>query len=142
MRTSSAVFGLFLLLTAVPASAQTYYPGSLWTSNGTLSPAEPGNTVSLSHFEQGIARRGAELFAQVTATADTAGFDWNRRVVQGVGVRFTQALPGGMIRASLSYLSERRFVEPRTMNGVAITLDAYFGWRQRAPVPVPPAPQH
>ncbi len=136
----TAAFVALLSVVAVQnASAQsgTYYPGTFWTTNGTISPVEKGNMVSMSHIEQGIAKSGAELFAQSTVETDSKGFDWNRRMINGVGVRFTQSIGSGMVRVGMSYLSERRFVNPQTTNGLSFTVDAWFGWSQHAPVNVP-----
>ena len=121
------------------ASAQSsvHYPGSFWTTNGTVSPVEKGNIVSVSHFEQGIAKQGAEIFAQSTVQTDSKGFDWNRRLITGIGLRFTQKIGTGMVRFGGSYLSEQRFVNPKTINGLSFTVDAWFGWGQHAPVNVP-----
>ena len=129
------------LIGASVASAQegtgTYYPGVFWTSNGTVSPVEKGNIVSMSHAEQGIAKRGAELFVQSTAQYDSKGYDWNRRVIGGIGARFTQSIGTGMVRVGVSYLSERRFVVPKTTSGFSVTAEAWFGWKQHAPLNVP-----
>lgn len=119
------------------AQSEIYYPGSFWTTNGTVSPVEKGNIISLSHFEQGIAKHGVELFVQSTLEIDSKGLNWNRRVVNGIGFRLTQAIGNGVIRTGMSYLSERRFVNPQTINGLSFTVDMWFGWNQHAPINIP-----
>ncbi len=143
-----AAFVVLLSVVATQnASAQSgvHYPGSFWTTNGTVSPVEKGNVVSMNHVEQGVAKKGVELFVQSTLQTDSKGYDWNRRVIGGVGVRFTQSIGNGMVRIGASYLTERRFVHPQTINGLALTVDAWFGWGQRPstnqPAPVSPLPR-
>jgi cellulose synthase/poly-beta-1,6-N-acetylglucosamine synthase-like glycosyltransferase len=136
IRASGLTLFFALVAFVVPARAQTlYFPGSVWTTNGTLTPVEPGNKTTLTQFQQGLALKGAEVFATLTAEHDTAGYDWNRRVIQGGGARYTLSLPGGYIRPTVAYLSDKRFVVPRSMNGWSLTVDAWFGWQQRAPQP-------
>lgn len=126
------IIGILLVLyAAAPAQAQyLYYPGSVWSSNGTLSPVEKGNVISITHAEQGVAYRGAELFFETTVMADTKAYDWNRRVANGVGLRFTQVVKGGMVRAGTAYVWERRYTYPyeRTMEGLTLFVDTWFGW--------------
>src|SRR6185369_13472987 len=96
-----ATFALFaLLLSALTASAQETltFPGSMWTVTGNTSPAEKGNIVSLTHAEQGIAKRGFELFSETTIGTDSDGHDWNRKSLFGVGGRYTLRLGTGMVR--------------------------------------------
>jgi len=122
-----------LVAFASPSFAQdgVYYPGSFYTVNGTLSPAEKGNIISLSHAEQGIAYRGAELFAGFTGQADSKGFSWNRRTISSVGARFTQNISGGSVRVAAGYARENRFAGPNTtISGPFVSVDAWFGWKQ------------
>jgi len=119
---------VMLLLLATAAQAQTTYPGSVWSTNGTVSPVEKNNFISMTHVEQGIKNSGAELFGQATFQTDSQGLDWNRRIIQGVGARYTEAIKGGLVRVGLSYLSEKRFVYPNRISGFAFTIDMWAGW--------------
>ena len=112
------------------ASAQVYYPGTAWSTNGTLSPVEKGNIFHQSHVEQGGAYRGAELFGSFSGGFDSKGYDWNRHTTVGVGGRFTQVVKGGMVRAGVAYLSEQRYVVARTTSGLAVFVDMWVGWGQ------------
>lgn len=123
------------LFVAGTASAQTYYPGSIWTSNGRLDPAEKGNVVSFTHIEQGIARSGVELFGQTTLVTASQQNDWEHRAEVGIGGRFTQTLPKGMLRASVSYVRDNRFLSNTAYTGVVVAVEAWFGWSQ-APKPL------
>lgn len=118
--------------------SQIYYPGSLWTSVGNLSPAEKGNVMAIGNLEQGIAYRGAELYGIFQGQWDTKGFDWDRRVKTGVGVRFTQSVKNGMIRAGVAWIEEKRFVTGNRGRGVQVSVDTWFGWSQRPRVPQQP----
>lgn len=122
----AGIFGL-----AGQASAQVYYPGTVWSTTGTLSPVEKGNVISQSYVEQGIAYKGASLFAASTLIADSKGYDWNRRVTMGGGVRLTQNILTGVVRVNLVYLREQRYVSPAVHVGLALSVDAWFGWGQR-----------
>jgi hypothetical protein len=124
---------LALLAFAAPSFAQdsVYYPGSLYTTNGTLSPVEKNNIVSFSHIEQGIAYRGAELFGAFTGQVDSKGYPWNRRTVSSIGLRFTQNIASGSVRVSAGYTRENQFAGPNTVvTGPFVAVDAWFGWRQ------------
>jgi hypothetical protein len=124
-----------------------YYPGSVWSSTANNPQPSEKDLVSYNHVEQGVAYRGAELFGSVTGVLDTQsfnvanlrtqgigngfGFDWNRRLIEGVGVRFTQNLPHGIVRAGVQYLRENRYVGTRrTYTGVSPFVEAWFGWGQ------------
>lgn len=135
---------LFLLFVgfALPANAQElYYPGSFWSSTGTLAPFEGQNVITMNHIEQGIAYRGAEMFVQATTTVDGRGLAWNRHVESGLGVRFTQSVKTGMVRAGIAYLADHRFPTQQTaVNRFSVFVQAWFGWRQAAPPYVPPSP--
>lgn len=121
------------------AAQEVYYPGSVWTSNGTLSTFEKDNVISQTHMEQGIAIRGAELFGQATGVYDSKGYDWNRRFSTGVGARFTQQMKSGMVRMSVAYVRERRYEGLRiTTQGLVVAAEAWFGWNN-APRPAPAA---
>ncbi len=129
MRSSFWAALLLTLGLAASASAQSItYPGSVWTSNGTLSPVEKDNVLSLTHVEQGISYKGLEAFGQSTLSADTKAYDWNRRYSNGVGGRFTQSLGSGMVRASVSYVRERRYNSDTTAQGMVVAVEAWFGW--------------
>ena len=129
------VFCMFCFTPGVSYAQGVYFPGSVWSSNGTLSPVEKGNVLSLTHVEQGVAYRGAELFGQSTFSVDSKKYDWNRRFSNGVGARFTQSLLGhGMVRAGVSYVHERRYTFETTRQGWVASVDTWFGW-QNTPQP-------
>lgn len=110
---------------------EIYYPGSIWSNLGTVSPVEKGNVISMTHFEQGVAYKGAELFSQTTLQMDSNAFDWNRRTILGVGGRYTYPLPHGVVRANISYLSEKRYISGSLVNGMSLMVDCWFGWNAR-----------
>ena len=129
------------LLWATLAHAQTvYYPGSVWSSSGRmLTPTEPHNWSSTVHAEQGIAYRGAELYGVSEFWMDKHRLDWNRRNVNGLGLRFTQTITGGMVRAGLAYLADHRRLTNRThTHGFTFFVEHYSGWGQERPyAPIP-----
>ena len=119
------------LLWATSAHAQqVYFPGSVWSSSGRmLTPTEPHNWSSTVHAEQGIAYRGAEVYGVSEFWMDKHRLDWNRRNVNGLGLRFTQTVRGGMVRAGVAYLADHRRLTSRThTHGFTFLVEHYSGW--------------
>src|ERR1043166_3864061 len=104
-----------------------YFPGSMWTANGTLSPVETDNFASMTHAEQGVAYRHAEVYFLTTFQYDTKAYDWDRRGMIGIGSRYTFVLPHGMVRAGVAYVSEKRFVSEHKTSALTASVDAWFG---------------
>lgn len=110
-----------------------YFPGSLWSSTGTLSPVEKGNIISMNHFEQGVAFDGIELFAVGEGTVAQQPNDWEHRTLYGGGIRFTQSLGAlGMIRFNVAEVQEHRFISGITATGPQVSVDLWLGWAQKA----------
>lgn len=117
---------------------EVYYPGSSWTSSGRmLTPAEPRNWLTVVHAEQGIAYRGLELYGMTEFWKDKHKFDWNNRNIGGVGLRFTQSVRTGMVRAGVSYLADHRRLpglwryQNTYTHGLTFSVESYFGWGHR-----------
>ena len=108
-----------------------YYPGTLWSSTGTLSPVEKGNIISMTHAEQGISYKGAEVYGLVTVMSDTKRYDWNNRTIEGVGVRLTHSTRHGMIRGGAAYLYEQRQISGARYSGLSVTVESWYGWGKR-----------
>lgn len=133
-RVASFVFASVVLVSS-PAFSQdcvncsaVYYPGTVWSSVGTLSPAEKGNVIALTHVEQGVAIKGFEFFGQGTLGLDSKGFSWNNRVLGGIGGRFTQSIKRGMVRGSASWVQENRWQTNQTVSGWVLAAETWFGW--------------
>jgi hypothetical protein len=109
-------------------SRHLIFPGSLWTSNGLQTPSEKDYTTS-THLEQGISFKGMELYGTFTGMMDTKKFDWNRRTIEGVGIRFTQNVSHGIVRVGVAYMNEKRFVIPQTFNGMSVVIESWLGWK-------------
>ena len=125
---------VMFVLFATSAYAQSRYPGTVWSSNGTLSPFESGNILSQTHVEQGVAVRGFEVFGQFTFAADSKAYDWNRHYGGGLGLRLTQSVKSGMIRASVSYVRDYRYLSRTSATGLVFAAETWFGW-QNSPRP-------
>lgn len=136
---------LFVLL-AVPVMAQTlqpepvsvassggvYFPGSLWSSTGLLTPAEPRNIISMNHLEQGIGYMGFSVFGELEGTLASQPNDWEHRALIGAGVRFTQTLGDlGMIRFSFAEAEEHRYLSGDTYRGPQVNVELWLGWSQK-----------
>ena len=141
-------WGLALLLLAAPVGAQSivinndpsvakygpqdwFFPGSSWTSTGTLTPAEKGNVISMSHAEQGISYKGAEVYGVVMYLRDSKRYDWNNRTMEGVGVRLTHSNKHGMFRGGVAYLYEQRQITGARYSGLSVTVESWLGWGRR-----------
>ena len=112
------------------AQSAITYPGSLWSSTGTVTPAEPGNVISLSHVTQGVSYKGIELFEASTLGMDSKGYDWNNRVQVSVGVALNQTvLNTGVVRVSAAYSRERRWVSNRPYTGMVYAVDFFTQWK-------------
>ena len=119
--------------TAVPPApvvrediSEIHFPGSFWASYGNITPFEEDNFIGIVDLDQGVSFRGVELFGSVTASFDSDDYDWNRWVAYGPGVRFTQTLGNGMVRAGVQYLTERRYEEVR--RAWSFVVESWFGW--------------
>lgn len=132
MKARNIVFAALLVLVASVAHAQVNFPGSMWSTNGTISPVEKDNFISMTHVEQGVSVGQFELFGQFTGQFDRFAFDWNRLTREGVGGRINFALPKGIIRASASYIAEKRYVSNSVAKGLSLSVDAWFGWNLKA----------
>jgi hypothetical protein len=119
------------LLVCGSASAQVTLPGSMWSTNGTISPVEQGNMISLTHAEQGMSMRGAEVFVTTTVGMDSKGYDWNNKTQYGMGLRLTQTIGSGMVRVGVAYLEERRWISDRKDTGTTYFVDCWFQWGRR-----------
>lgn len=123
------VIAAILALIATAAHAQDLtYPGSAWSVAGKGSVAEPGNNVSMTHFEQGIAQGPFSILVESTAVIDSKGYDWNRKLVGGLLGRYTFKLYGMTIRSNFGYETEKRYVYSRTLSGFVYSVDMWTAW--------------
>ena len=112
------------------AQSSITYPGSMWSSIGATTPAEKGNIISLSHMVQGVSYKGIELFEASTLGVDSKGYDWNNRVQVSSGIAFNQTVfTNGVVRLSIGYAHERRWVSNKPYNGMVYAVDFSTQWK-------------
>jgi hypothetical protein len=113
-------------------------PGDFASTSGNVSSYEQGNVVTDNYFEQ-----RAVVFStwhnSLTITPymgtefllDTSGYNWNNKVMPGVGVRLNKHLHDGVVSAGVGYLYEYRFRNVEEFKPTAGRTDYvtdWFGW--------------
>lgn len=124
----TTICALLLVGSGIASAQDLTYPGSIWSVAGKGSVAEPGNNVSMTHAEQGIAQGPFSILIETTGVADSKGYDWNRKLVGGLLGRYTFKLHGAVVRANFGYETEKRFVNPRALSGFVYSVDMWAGW--------------
>lgn len=87
-------------------------PGSFWISAANVGPAEPGNTILQSGFEQGVTVWRSDAwfvvpYVGISFTADTAGYAWNGRHPATLGLKVVRHVPGGVVQVGAGVMFER-----------------------------------
>jgi len=110
-------------------------PGQMWVAIGNVSPIEHNNVYFQSHAEQ-----GAEIFAidsqsitvtpyiSITGGFDTAGYDWNNKIVPSLGMRANKFFRAGILSLGSSYSYEDRFNNLKS-SGLTLYAQDWFGWQ-------------
>jgi hypothetical protein len=137
VRRLTILAGLLLALQASESRAQdapasTAFPGSIWFSAGSVGPAERGNVLGQSGFEQGVTvweRSDWFLVPYLGATVltDSAGYDWNNRHPWQVGLKLARRVPGGVVQAGGGMLFEVNPDSGRHHHGT-LFVNYWAGW--------------
>lgn len=137
----NAVVLIALLASATPLFAQELppslaFPGSFWLSTGNVGPAERGNIVSQSNFEQGVTvwqRRDwfAIPFVSAGMTADSAGYEWNDRHPAQIGMKLVWRVPGGAVQGGAGVMFEREPVSGDDRH-LSAFVSYWSGWAAEA----------
>jgi hypothetical protein len=109
------------------------FPGSSWAAVGNISPVEHGNIIAQGYVSQGIVakrftRTNLVPYGEMTLSRDSKHFDWDNKVISGVGVKVV--FPQGDLYTDLgaAYLRENRLESGRSAGGLTIFMNASFGW--------------
>jgi hypothetical protein len=100
---------------------------------GNHAPAERNNVVASVYVQQGITVAtfaGFSLipFVEHTITVDSAGHAWNNRRSHGEGMKLRVPVGSGMFETSAIYKHERRWRDGQSANGLAASLNLWYGW--------------
>jgi hypothetical protein len=106
------------------------FPGSTWTTYGTISPIEPDNTVLYGFVQQGVVagRLGhysVVPFGEATFARDTQHLDWDNFIRPAVGLKLV--MPHGVELGS-SFIHETRRISNEQANGLTIFLKLDADW--------------
>ena len=115
-------------------------PGVFGSTNGNLSAYEKGNTVSDNYFEQravlfSLWRNSLTVTPYLTAEflLDSSGYNWNNKVVPGMGIRLNKRIRNGVVSAGVAYVYEDRFRNVENFKPTAGRTDyitQWFGWNE------------
>jgi hypothetical protein len=115
------------------ANKANRFPGSSWATIGNISPVEHGNIIGQAYVSQGIAakrftRATLVPYGEMTFSRDSKHFDWDNKVLSGAGVK--AVFPHGNLYTEIgaAYLHEHRFESGRSAGGLALFMNASFGW--------------
>ena len=108
------------------------FPGSFWISAGEVVPAERGNVVGQTAFEQGITvwERGSWFLVphvNVSLMADSYGYEWNNRTPGRVGLKIVRRVPGGIVQAGGGMMFEPNNESDDQRHPTA-AVDYWAGW--------------
>jgi len=117
-----------------PVSNKTSrFPGSSWAAIGNISPVEHGNIIGQVYVSQGVvAKRFSRAtlvpYAELTLSRDNKHFDWDNKVNSGAGLKAVFPHGGLYTEIGVGYLHENRFDSGRSAGGLALFMNASFGW--------------
>jgi hypothetical protein len=109
------------------------FPGSSWAAVGNISPVEHGNIIAQVYVSQGIiAKRFTSTtlvpYCQMTFSRDSKHFDWDNKAISGAGVKAVFPHGNFYTEVGVGYLHENRLQSDRSAGGIALFMNASFGW--------------
>ena len=109
------------------------FPGSSWAACGNISPVEHGNIIAQGYVSQGmVAKRFAKTtlvpYGDMTLSRDSKHFDWDNKVISGVGVKAVFSQGELYTELGAAYLHEHRFESGRSAGGLTLFMNAFVGW--------------
>jgi hypothetical protein len=129
--------GLFFFAPSAAFALDLNFPGSFFGEvRYPNSPVqeERDNFAAEGSIEQGIdwARIGSRLtlntFGELRYTLDTAGLDYNNRVIPGIGIKLKARVGTGIIQFGVKGVEEYRFKSDRSAAIVLGFANWWFGW--------------
>ena len=129
---------VLLLTKPVKAEKSLGTPGSTWGEirfPGSAQPEDKDNLILEGAVEQGVdffrlsKDSMLNLFAKFDYTVDKEGFDWNRKLKLGAGVKLRHYLSDTVVIAiGAKYEVDRRFVDDRSMEGFQLFSNWFGSW--------------
>ena len=130
---------LLLLAKTVKAEKSLGTPGSTWGEirfPGSAQAEDKDNLILEGAVEQGVdffrlSKNSAfNVFGKLDYTVDTEGFDWNRKLKLGAGLKLRHYLSDTVVIAvGAKYEIDRRFVDERTLEGFQLFSNWFGSWQ-------------
>ncbi|MCK5662132.1 MAG: hypothetical protein KAI17_01530 [Thiotrichaceae bacterium] len=135
-----SILSIASILVTIPAKAEKILgtPGNTWGEirfPGSAQPEDKHNLIIEGAVEQGIdfyrlsSDSVLNIFSKLDYTSDTEGYDWNRKLKLGAGVKLRHYLSDTTVIAfGAKYEIDKRFVDDRTMDGFQLFSNWYGTW--------------
>ena len=112
------------------------FPGYAFASSGVITAAEPDNWITSLAVQQGatVVRAlgvAAIPFVGASASADTAGHNWNNRTYADGGVKFARSVGGGVVETGVARRLEVSHATGRTRSEPMVFVNYWLGWSPR-----------
>jgi hypothetical protein len=112
------------------------FPGYAFASSGVITAAEPGNWITSVAVQQGVTvirpfGVSAIPFVGASASADSAGFNWNNRTYVDGGVKFARSVGGGVVESGVARRLEVSHATGRTRSEPMVFVNYWLGWSPR-----------
>lgn len=135
------ILALLALLTPSVAHAQEdRFPGSAWfnITGPHVGGEEAGNWVMTGNATQNVVL--AELnswklntYVSVGFSKDTEGYEWNNKIIPGVGLGVTKDIGPGVMSIGVQAIHEEHFgkiykTRDRSASGVQVAISYWIGW--------------
>jgi hypothetical protein len=130
---------LLLLTKSVKAEKSLGTPGSTWGEirfPGSAQPEDKDNLILEGAVEQGVdifrlSKDSAfNVFGKLDYTVDKEGFDWNRKLKLGAGLKLRHYISDTVVIAvGAKYEIDRRFVDERTLEGFQLFSNWFGSWQ-------------
>lgn len=112
--------------------------GQMWVANGNYSPVEKGNVLSQWDFKQSASifstwhnSLTVAPYVEFGAVVDTAGYNWNNKIMPGAGIKADKLFRNGVISAGTAYSYEDRAGSAKA-SGRTDYVSGWFGWQTAA----------
>ncbi len=110
-----------------------HLPRSFWASVGNLSPQEGFNVQVMADGIQGFTfadgrKADGIIFIHGRISADTKGFDWNNKIMTGVGVKLAIPLKSSIFEIGTELVREQRLRSGNVSTGVTFFSSVYYDW--------------
>ena len=130
---------LLLLTKPVKAEKSLGTPGSTWGEirfPGSAQPEDKNNLILEGAVAQGVdffrlsKNSALNVFGKLDYALDKEGFDWNRKLRLGAGLKLRHYISDTVVIAvGAKYEIDRRFVDDRTLEGFQLFSNWFGSWQ-------------